>query len=606
MPHIHILPPLLANQIAAGEVVERPASVVKELLENAIDAGATKIDIVIEKGGIQKIGIMDNGCGINKEDLPLALARHATSKIQTLEDLMNIMSLGFRGEALASISSVAKLLLTSKTSEQDTAWQLIASFNEKAPELKPSAHPTGTTIEVQDLFFNTPARRKFLKSENTEFNHLEEVVRRIALSHFNIAFSLKHNGKLLWQVPVANNTLAQEQRLKTLLGDNFLNHCLAIDFERHDLKLHGWIGLPTHSRSQRDQQYFYINGRVVRDKVVNHAIAQAYQDVMYGQRHPVFVLFFECNPELVDVNVHPTKHEVRFRESQFVHDFIFHAIHQAIAQGSQDTAETLQPKPAEAFSLPKTEYTTSSKSEVLSQSEKGLGFRFQGNPPPKQQTLQVRETIAAYQHLHPREETFASLEKEPPLGYAIGQLHNTFILAQNSEGLLIVDMHAAHERIIYEQMKQNIEQQQITQQKLLVPLIIKVSPLEAELAEQNQTAFQAMGFDLDRLSHDSLRVSSIPTALMNFNVEILLQDILADINAHGLKNHRLQNILMERLGNVACKRAIKTNHQLTIPEMNNLLRTMEKTPRYAQCNHGRPTVHSLSLAEIDKLFLRGR
>jgi DNA mismatch repair protein MutL len=604
MPNIHILPPLLANQIAAGEVVERPASVVKELLENAIDAGATKIDIAIEKGGIQKISIMDNGCGISKEDLPLALARHATSKIQTLEDLMNIMSLGFRGEALASISSVAKLVLTSKTAEQDNAWQLIASFNEQTPELKPSAHPTGTTIEVQDLFFNTPARRKFLKSENTEFNHLEEVVRRIALSHFNIAFSLKHNGKLLWQVPVANNPLIQEQRLKTLLGDHFLNHCLAIDFERHDLRLHGWIGLPTHSRSQRDQQYFYINGRVVRDKVVNHAIAQAYQDVMYGQRHSVFVLFFECNPELVDVNVHPTKHEVRFRESQFVHDFIFHAIHQAIAQGGQGTpVETDQSAPLEPFSLPKTD---SHKPETLSQPSRSIDFHFRGSEAPKQQTLQVRETIAAYQHLHPREETLTSLEKEPPLGYAIGQLHNTFILAQNSEGLVIIDMHAAHERIIYEQMKQNIEQQQTTQQKLLVPLLVKVSPLEAELAEQNQAAFQAMGFDLDRLSHDSLRVSSIPTALMNFNIEILLQDILADINAHGLRNHRLQNILLERLGNIACKRAIKTNHQLTIPEMNNLLRTMEKTPRYAQCNHGRPTVHFLSLAEVDKLFLRGR
>ncbi len=590
MPNIHILPSLLANQIAAGEVVERPASVVKELIENAIDAGATKIDIQIEKGGVQRICVTDNGSGISKEDLPLALARHATSKIQRLEDLINIGSLGFRGEALASISSVAKLCLTSKIESEKNAWQLMASFNQAPPELKPSAHPKGTTLEVQELFFNTPARRKFLKSETTEFNHLEEIVRRLALSHFAVSFSLKHNGKLIWQVPAAPNVLAQEQRLKTLLGEAFLNHCLAIDIERQGLRLHGWIGIPTYSRSQKDQQYFYVNGRMVRDKVVNHAITQAYQGVMYGQRHPVFVLFFECDPTLVDVNVHPTKHEVRFREAQFVHDFIFHAIHHAI---EQDASTTI---PVEV--TPKHEQITHHSPQVPYFS-------------PQQKTLQVQETIAAYQHLHPSKEVaiqHKSLDAEaiPPLGYAIGQLHHTFILAQNREGLVLVDMHAAHERIIYEKMKQSLEDRETSKQKLLLPQVIKLTPAEAELAEQHQVAFAEMGFECDRLSHDTVRIHTIPTPLANFDIEILLRDVLADIQEHGLKNYRLSNLLMEKLGNTACKRAIKTNHHLTIPEMNALLRMMEKTPRYAQCNHGRPTVHFLSLAEIDKLFLRGR
>ena len=583
MPTIHVLPSLLANQIAAGEVVERPASVVKELLENALDAGATKIDVHIEKGGTQRISITDNGIGIPQAELPLALARHATSKIQTIEDLMHIDSLGFRGEALASISSVSRLVLSSKPAAQASAWQICAAFDQSTPNVQPCAHPNGTTIDVMELFFNIPARRKFLRSEQTELSHLEEVVRRLALSHFSVGFSLKHNGKLMWQSPAADNTQDASQRLKALLGQAFLTHCVAIDIERQGLRLHGWIGLPTHSRSQKDQQYFYVNGRMVRDKVVAHAISQGYQDVMYGHRHPVFVLYLTCDPEMVDVNVHPTKHEVRFRESRMVHDFIYHAIHRAI--------ESLQPEACVG---------------VEEQAQHGIRPNNIAYSQTQQLPLAIHAVAQqAYQALHADYSAAQPLQHTPELGYAIGQLHGTFILAQNTQGLVLIDMHAAHERIVYEQMKQNLATGRPAIQQLLFPLIIQLTPAEAEAVELYAPQFAEMGFNVERFAHDSIRVMAIPTALTNMDYEPLLRDILADLSTHGL-SARLSNVLMEKLGNLACKRAIKANHPLNIPEMNNLLRTMEQTPRYAQCNHGRPTVHYLSLAEVDKLFLRGR
>lgn len=580
MPTIRALSSLLANQIAAGEVVERPASVVKELLENALDAGARNIEVQIEQGGMQRISITDNGIGIAQDELPLALARHATSKIETLEDLLHIKSLGFRGEALASISSVSRLVLSSKPRDQSSAWQIRAAFDQNQASIHPCAHPDGTTIDVGALFFNTPARRKFLRSEQTEFNHLEEVVRRLALSHFTVGFSLKHNGKLIWQTPAAHTKQAEQQRLSALLGQAFIDHCVAIDIERPGLRLSGWIGLPTHSRSQKDQQYFYVNGRMVRDKVVAHAISQGYQDVMYGHRHPVFVLYFTCDPEWVDVNVHPTKHEVRFRESRTVHDFIYYAIQQAIAQ----------PPAALAANVP------AAQPDILCYV-----------PRTQQLPLAIQDQQAGFHALHtPCERpSAATLTHTPELGYAIGQLHGIFILAQNTEGLVVVDMHAAHERIVYEQMKHNIEHGCSAVQQLLLPFIMRVTPVEAESAERYMPQFSEMGFTLECFGHDNIRITAIPSALNNMAYEGLLRDILADLAMHGL-SHRLHNVLMEKLGNLACKRAVKANHQLTIPEMNHLLRTMEQTPRYAQCNHGRPTVHYLSLAEIDKLFLRGR
>ena len=631
MTSIQQLPNLLANQIAAGEVVERPASVIKELLENALDAGAKRIDISIEKGGVQRMLVTDDGSGIVKDELGLALARHATSKIHTLDDLHRIASLGFRGEALASISSVAKLHLRSKPAAQDSAWQISARFDEVEAEIKPCAHPNGTSVEIEEIFFNTPARRKFLKTETTEFQHIEEICRRIALSHFNTAFSLKHNGKMIWQCPFAAALLEQEQRLKTLLGSGFVDNCIALDVERHDLRLQGWLGLPTYSRAQRDQQYFYVNGRWVRDKLINHAVAQAYKDVLYGQRHPVFVLFLTCDPEMVDVNVHPTKHEVRFRETQRIHDFIRYALTQAIAeQRPEALAKFLSPSSTDAVIPAKAGTQAFSESNPLNPDDNFLfstkkncdsglmslasnasrcpnrqSYRFVANAfvPPQQRSLDVHESLATYSRLQP-----SSSEKEitePPLGYAIGQLHGIYILAQNSQGLVIVDMHAAHERIIYEQMKENIDTHRLSKQTLLIAHTIKLSPAEAEIAEQHQADFETLGLSLERFSHDSVRVTAIPTPLQHMNIEILLQDMLAELITHQQTEH-LSDVFLERLGNMACKRAIKANHQLTIPEMNGLLRTMEKTPRYAQCNHGRPTVQFFTLAEVDKFFLRGR
>ncbi len=606
---IQKLPPLLANQIAAGEVVERPASVIKELLENALDANATKIEINIEKGGVQRMQLVDNGEGIAKDQLMLALARHATSKIHQLEDLTHIASLGFRGEALASISSVAKLTLSSKPSAQEKAWQIIASFdNDNAPHLQPCAHPNGTTVDVQELFFNTPARRKFLKSETTEFQHIEEVCSRIALSHFETAFTLKHNHKVIWQMPVALSTFEKENRLKILLGSTFLQNCLALDIERENLRLSGWLGLPTHSRSQRDQQYFYVNGRAVRDKLISHAISQAYRDVLYGQRHPVFVLYLTCEPELVDINVHPTKHEVRFREGRLIHDFIAYALAQAIGrkrpsderfedknESSSEIGETnVTPSSIQPMHLPQKKYPQYTSPTT---SSRPLMSAF------AQQKLAVHENLPSLEKLYNVSQS--EITNEPPLGYALGQLHGIFLLAQNKAGLIIVDIHAAHERILYEQMKENIATRNFSKQALLIPQIIKFSPKEAELAEIHQAEFAKMGIEFTRLSHEDIRLTTVPTPLQKLNIETLIKDMLAELNVHGHSQH-IENVFLEKLGNMACKRAIKANHNLTIPEMNSLLRTMEKTPRYEQCNHGRPTVHYLSLADIDKLFLRGR
>lgn len=596
MPSIHLLSPLLANQIAAGEVVERPASVVKELLENSLDAGASQIDIEIDKGGIQRIQIRDNGCGIAKEELRLAIARHATSKIENVDDLLTINSLGFRGEALASISAVAKVNLTSKPVAQEHAWQLTMMPELAEPKLTPGAHPNGTTIEVRDLFFNTPARRKFLRTEATEFGHIEEVVRRLALSYLHVGFSLKHNDKLLWQLAPAQNILAEEQRLAQLLSKNFLENIIAIDIERQGLRLSGWLGLPTYSRSQQDQQYCYVNSRVVRDKLINHALRQAYQDVLYNQRHPVYVLFLECEAESVDVNVHPTKHEVRFRDSRLIHDFIASSVKQALAKvkPGDELTETATYEKATIQST-----TAIFPSQIKSSS---LPFRISENLAH----LSLQAPLAKNSELAlPMEDDHAHDSVIPPLGYALAQLHQIYIVAQNQEGLILVDMHAAHERIVYEQMKLALAEQNIAKQTLLVPLIVKVTSVEAEAADQHHEEFVRVGFALERFGHDSLRVSEVPLALAKTELDALLRDMLADLVAHGM-SRRIEDVLEERLGNQACKSSVRANRQLTVPEMNTLLRTMEKTPRYGQCNHGRPTVTQLSLKELDKLFLRGR
>ena len=606
MTVIRILSAQLANQIAAGEVVERPASVVKELLENAIDAGATKVDIELEKAGVQWIRVRDNGCGIVRDELPLALARHGTSKIAISDDLFRIATLGFRGEALASISSVAKVVLTSHQVHEDSAWQLSSEPGLEA-SLKPASHPFGTSVSVSDLFFNVPVRRKFLRSETTEFSHIEELVKRLALSHFEVGFSLKHNGKLIWQTPPALSQLAQEQRLSELLGKSFLANVLFVELTVGDLHLKGWLGLPTYARSQADQQYFYVNQRMVRDKVVNHAVRQAYQDVLYGQRQPVFVLYFQCDPTAVDVNVHPTKQEVRFRDSRLIHDFIASTLTEAIGSLKPSIAP-LTPRPSELSSSFETPFDVN---EVASVAAAAYAAATPMAPwhAAKQSQLAIQESIKAYEFLSVDAPKVSTREVEPmhehALGYALGQVQGIYILAQNSQGLILVDMHAAHERIVYEQLKSALQGQVIARQALLIPLTLALSPVEAELAEAQQSALAKAGFLYERFSYDSIRILEIPQALTQNEAGPLLRDVLADWVVHGV-SRRVEDVLLEKLGNFACRHSIHAHRQLTLIEMNALLRTMEQTPRYGQCNHGRPTVVTLSMSDLDKLFLRGR
>lgn len=629
MSFIRILPPQLANQIAAGEVVERPASVVKELLENALDAGATQLDIELEKAGVQRIWIRDNGCGIAYEDLPLALARHGTSKIHQETDLFNIQTLGFRGEALASIASIAKVSLTSQHQDATDAWQLTVEPGVAESICKPVAHPQGTSVEVRELFFNVPVRRKFLKSDTTELAHIDELVRRLALCHFEVGFKLKHNGKVLWQVPPANNLLAQEQRLAVLLGKNFLANVVSLQLSHNDLSLSGWIGLPTYARAQTDQQYFYINQRMVRDKVVNHAVRQAYQDVLYGQRNPVFILYLTCEASMVDVNVHPTKQEVRFRDSRTIHDFIASTLTSAIADLRPQSTLVAEHQSDNIEETPR-----SAAAEVASRSASPE------TPPyvwsrPQQSQLQVQESVRAYEFLSqaspislnptaPKPHlpgpfdvppdacqgvidslNVTDASSSPALGYALAQVHGIYILAQSATGLVLVDMHAAHERIVYEHMKAALVDQAVARQALLLPLMVPLSTHEADLAEAQQAMLAEVGFVYDRRSPESLCLLEIPQALSQNEAVPLLVDVLSDLKAHD-HSRRVQDVLLEKLGNFACRHSIHAHRSLSLSEMNALLRTMEKTPRYGQCNHGRPTVVHLTLADLDKLFLRGR
>ncbi len=591
---IKLLDQQLANQIAAGEVVERPASVVKELLENAIDAGATKIEIDIEKGGVQLIRIRDNGCGIAKDELQLALSRHATSKITSLDDLMQVQTLGFRGEALASISSVSRLTLSSRTQNDENGWQIITEGREPEIKSQPVVHMPGTTIEIRDLFFNTPARRKFLRAEKTEFSHLEEIVKRVALSHFEVGFTLKHNQKIVHQLVPAQSIENKEKRVADLCGVSFLQNAVYIETQASGLALRGWISLPTFSRSQMDMQYFFINGRVVRDKTLNHAVRQAYHDVLYNNRYPVYVLFFDIEPGLVDVNVHPTKHEVRFRDGRLVHDFTFHALHNALEELRPSTDELAAPVDKAAILAP-----------VSRRQPEPLNYEmFRGTARPKAQ--EVREHMAAYSAM--REEPEMVTEEEPispPLGFAIAQLKGIYILAENEQGLIIVDMHAADERIVYEKMKKQMQADGIATQSLLVPLTLELTQKEVAEVEDSLDLFYQIGFEIEALGEQSIIVRKVPVLLQRSNIEQLLRDVIADLNTHGASK-RMQENLNELLGNIACRNAVRANRHLTVPEMNAILRQMETTENSAQCNHGRPTWTQLSMPELDKLFLRGR
>jgi DNA mismatch repair protein MutL len=624
---IHQLSPRLANQIAAGEVVERPASVIKELLENCLDAQANKIDIDVEQGGVKLMRVRDNGTGIGEQDLALALSRHATSKISSLDDLESVQSLGFRGEALASVSSVSRLTLTSNTQDQESAWQVITEGRDMAAQLQPAAHPIGTTVEVRDLFFNTPARRKFLRTEKTEFSHLEEIVKRLALSRFDVAFSLKHNQKVIHSLRPADTQAAQEKRVASVCGPAFMQQALHIEMEAPGLRLWGWVGLPTFSRSQMDLQYFFVNGRVVRDKLVGHAVRQAYRDVMYHGRHPAFVLYLELDPTSVDVNVHPTKNEVRFRDGRLVHDFIFRSLHKALAQ--------VRPEIPTGGGIEQLGVTGQAQMQpqglaagvFAGQAQVDLG-QVAGNPTssPLQQSAwqsgslnqptprQMEEQSSVYASLHgdagllgPGSLMAATGEagQGPPLGYAVAQLHGIYIISENAKGMVLVDMHAAHERIVYEKMKISWAQQGIKAQPLLVPISMAVSSREADQVETQQELFGELGFVIDRAGTENLVVRQVPSLLQHANVEQLVRDVLADVVTYG-SSDRIRAAHNELLGTMACHGAVRANRRLNHVEMNALLRDMEITERSGQCNHGRPTWTQLSLSELDKLFMRGQ
>lgn len=617
--NIAVLSPRLANQIAAGEVVERPASVVKELIENCLDAGATRIDIEIEQGGIKLIRVRDNGRGIGRDDLPLALARHATSKVYSLDELEALGSLGFRGEALASVASVSRLTLTSKPASQAEAWQVQSHGREMSTELTPAAHTDGTTVEVRDLFFNTPARRKFLRTEKTEFNHLEEVVKRQALSRFDVAFTLRHNNRTIHSLRAADTQAEQQRRIAQLLKPEFMHNALVVETERAGLKMTGWVGLPTFSRSMPDMQYFFVNGRVVKDKVIGHAVKQAYRDVLYHGRHPCFVLFLELDSSGVDVNVHPTKHEVRFRDQRLVHDFLFSQLHRALAdvRPDSDTAPVTQapltaPPSPRVSGLEAGEFAGQNQLNMSPEPSRPAG-QFDGQAAPQ---TGVAEQVSFYQRLQqPAGLTPEGLAPQalpesdspdiPPLGFAVAQLHGVYILSESQQGLIVVDMHAAHERITYERMKQQYDYQGIQAQPLLVPLTLSVSEKEADAAEEFSALLQQFGLELQRTGPEKMTVRQVPVYLQQADVEPLVRSVLSDVIQHDTSD-AIQAHRNEILSTMACHGSVRANRRLTIPEMNALLRDMERTERSGQCNHGRPTWTQLSMPELDKLFLRGR
>lgn len=612
MTRINLLSQRLANQIAAGEVVERPASVIKELLENSLDAGADRLEIEIEQGGARLLKVKDNGAGIHKQDLELALSRHATSKISDLDDLENIQSLGFRGEALASISSVSRLQLISKAAdaEVDNAWKVAVEGQDMDAILSPAAHGQGTTVEVRDLFFNTPARKKFLKTEKTEFARIDEIVKRIALSRFDVQFSLEHNQRVIHKLLAANTEQEKQRRVGLVCGPAFVENSVYVEMEGPGLRLWGWVSLPTFSRSQADLQYFYVNGRIIRDKLVTHAVKQAYRDVLFHGRHPAYVLYLELAPSTVDVNVHPTKHEVRFRDSRLVHDFLFSSLHKALADVT----------PSDQFAVNNDHETGGAVTSPLA-SQGMIGNTTAGDYVQQQSSLALAESghrayTASTHGSRPDAETFqqqmaafaklaADDAEVPPLGYAVAQLHGIYILAQNKEGLIIVDMHAAHERITYERMKTACQNEELKMQPLLVPLSIAVSESEAECAEAQKQVLLGIGIELERAAAESIIVRQVPSILRNADIEQLVRDVLSDVLEYG-SSDRIQAHQDELLSTMACHGSVRANRQLTIPEMNALLRDMEATERSGQCNHGRPTWVYQSLEELDKLFLRGQ
>ncbi len=599
---IQRLPTQLVNQIAAGEVVERPASVVKELLENALDAGARSVDVSLEQGGVSLIRIRDDGGGIPVDELKLAVARHATSKITSLDDLSAVCSLGFRGEALPSINSVSRMRLVSRTQTAEHAWELVGEPSGELPDPAPASHPPGTTMEVRDLFFNVPARRKFLKTERTEFSHAEGVVRRLALSRFDVAFSLQHNGKKTLEVMAATDRLAQERRLASLLGREFLEHALHLEFAADRLSLKGWVAKPAFSRSQADLQYLFVNGRMVRDRLLAHAVRQAYEDVLHYSRQPAYVLYLAVDPATVDVNVHPTKHEVRFRDARTVHDFVRSRIKQAIADH--------RPTPVTSAAGLDSAYPPSAPQRAPGPTGYSASI-------PRQQPLGVGEPVdrfysvgdSATRESEPAAQTpppvAVGSADGPPLGYALAHLNGAFILSRNARGLILVDAHAAHERVVHEQLREGWERNGIAVQRLLVPVTVRVSPAEAELVESQIEWFMRLGLEVRRTGPESVMVDQVPAPLVDVDVAALVRDVVSDLSSFR-RSSRVDTELNEVLSRMACHSAVRANQPLSIAQMNGLLRQLEQTPRAAQCSHGRPTWVEIGWSELDRLFLRGR
>ncbi|MBU1188724.1 MAG: DNA mismatch repair endonuclease MutL [Gammaproteobacteria bacterium] len=625
----------LINQIAAGEVIERPASVVKELVENSLDAGANRIQVEIERGGMRKIRVRDNGYGIAADDLPLALAAHATSKIASLDDLEAVASLGFRGEALASIASVARLTIASRQrDDQRHGWQIEPGGQTPVP----SACAEGTDIEVCDLFYNTPARRKFMRTEQTEFRHIDELIKRLALARPDVDFVLEHNGKTVRQLSASallSAQQAEQQRLALVCGKAFVEQAQQIDAQaghgqQAGMSLRGWIARPTFSRQQADMQYFFVNGRLVRDRLVGHAIRQAYKDVLYHGRHPAYVLYLALDPAAVDVNVHPQKHEVRFREQRQVHDFLFASLHRRLAAQHDAATSMAQTPDATAAARLQVGHRSVALSGAGALGRSGSAALFaqrhahtQVMPQPGGSARHIADAAAAYAYLtqssaqsmaepgadaDANDKSDAALEVDtsmPPLGHALAQLQGIYVLAENAHGLVLVDMHAAHERVTYEALKQAHAQATLQAQQLLLPQQIAVSEREAEAVEQFAEQLQAFALDVVRSGPELVSVRALPQLLAGADIETLLRDVLAELLSLE-SSTLLEQQANEVLSSMACHGSVRANRKLSVDEMNALLRAMEATERSDQCNHGRPTWLQLDLATLDKLFLRGR
>jgi DNA mismatch repair protein MutL len=586
---IQQLPSHLINQIAAGEVVERPASVVKELVENSLDAGASSVHVDIVTGGQKLIRIRDNGAGIPKDEISLALSRHATSKISSLDDLEAVVSLGFRGEALPSIASVARLTLCSKVSDDESAWQVDVD-NGEVSDPKPAAHPNGTSIEVHDLFFNTPARRRFLRTERTEFGHIEKWIRRLALSRPDVAFTLTHNRRTVLQLGAADSEGERLARISKLCGEAFAGQAIYLEHVTEGIALSGWVGLPTFNRSQPDMQYWFVNGRSISDKTLSHAARHAYRDVLFHGRYPAYVLSLTMDPKGVDANAHPAKHEVRFRDGRRVHGVVSQAVEVAL-QDTRPGGHSVVSAPAHV-------------SNSCNQSAMALSGSHQPG------SGAVRESLAAYRALSGSAPVTAmnpvtGQAQVPPLGFAMAQIAGVYVLSENSDGLVIVDMHAAHERILYEKLKRGYDDKAVVRQPLLVPTAVAVAESEADLVEQHKEMLEGLGLVIDRAGPTSLVVREVPALLKNSDAEGLLRDVLSDIAEAGRSN-RVEDACHDFLATMACHTSIRANRQLTLEEMNALLREMETTDRADQCNHGRPTWTAITMAELDRLFLRGQ